>query len=216
MTLPLTKPYIALSGLIGAGKTTLANAIGYELNLQVYHEGVATNPYLADFYGDMRRYGFALQIHLLNRRFLEQQKIVWQNEGAVQDRSIYEDVVFARMLNEMGFIDNRDLRTYLDLFRNMSHFMSRPTMIVHLEVSPQEALDRIRKRGREMEKGITLEYLTALHRQYEIFLSEINQTVPVIRIDYSQFHDTKAVVDTVRREFDALKTVRTVAVAGRV
>jgi deoxyadenosine kinase len=212
MTLSFIKPHIALSGLIGAGKTTLADELGKQLNLKVYHEGVATNTYLNDFYKDMKKHGFALQIHLLNRRFREQQTIIWQDEGAVQDRSFYEDTVFARMLHETGNMDARDLQTYLDLFKNMSNFMRRPTMIVHLEVTPEEALARIRKRARVMEAGITLEYLQALHREYEVFIAEINQSIPVIRIDYSKFHDVDEIVATVKREFDALKIVRVVKV----
>jgi deoxyadenosine kinase len=116
------------------------------------------------------------------------------------------------MLHETGNMDARDLQTYLDLFKNMSNFMRRPTMIVHLEVTPEEALARIRKRARVMEAGITLEYLQALHREYEVFIAEINQSIPVIRIDYSKFHDVDEIVATVKREFDALKIVRVVKV----
>lgn len=212
MTQSFAKPHIALSGLIGAGKTTLADALGVALKLKVYHEGVASNPYLDDFYKDMKQYGFALQIHLLNHRFREQQTIIWQGEGAIQDRSAYEDVVFARMLAASGFISARDLKTYLDLFQNMSNFMRRPTLIVHLEVTPEEALKRIKGRKRAMESGITLEYLQALHAQYEIFIAEINQSIPVIRIDYAKFHDVDEIVATVKREFEALKVVRVVKV----
>lgn len=183
--------YIALSGLIGAGKTTLSKELGRVLNLKVYHEPVADNPYLADFYGDMKQHGFAMQIYLLNERFRQQQAIVWSGNSAVQDRSIYEDKVFAAMLRDDGIISERNYATYEQLFANMSKFMSRPTLLVYLDVKPETALQRIEARGRACENSITLEYLAKLHASYERFINEIAKTVQVLRIDYSQFHDAK-------------------------
>ena len=96
----LENVYISIAGLIGAGKTTLATALGKTLNLPVHFEPVSDNAYLEDFYADMSRYGFPLQIYLLNKRFRQQQQIVWEGRGGVQDRTIYEDAIFAKMLRE--------------------------------------------------------------------------------------------------------------------
>jgi deoxyadenosine/deoxycytidine kinase len=101
----------------------------------VYYEPVADNEYLADFYRDTARYAFSTQIYLLNRRFQQHQEIIWRGGGAVQDRTIYEDAVFARTLVDQGLMDERDYRTYLQLFRHMSNFMCRPNMIVYLDLS---------------------------------------------------------------------------------
>lgn len=112
----MQRVYISIAGLIGAGKTSLATALGEVLELPVYYEPVEDNQYLDDFYEDMAKYGFALQVHLLNKRFRQQQEIVWSEAGAVQDRTIYEDAIFARMLADGGLMDQRDYETYLSLF----------------------------------------------------------------------------------------------------
>jgi deoxyadenosine/deoxycytidine kinase len=158
--------FISLSGLIGAGKTTLATALAESLGVPVHYEKVVDNVYLEDFYRDMPTYAFPLQIYLLNHRFRQHQQITWQGQGAVQDRSIYEDKIFCQMLREAGHISKRDFDTYNELFNNMTNFMRRPSLIVHLDVTPAESLERIRLRGRASEQGITLEYLTALYAGY--------------------------------------------------
>ena len=121
--------FIAISGMIGAGKSTLAKALGEVLDLPVYYEPVMDNEYLADYYKDMKKYAFPLQIYLLNRRFKQQQQIIWAGKGGVQDRTIYEDAVFARMLCKAGHMEQRDYETYLSLFNNMvSTFTNVRTM----------------------------------------------------------------------------------------
>lgn len=135
--------FIGISGLIGAGKTTLATSLSKVLNLPVYYEEVLDNSYLEDFYQDMRKYSFPLQIHLLNKRFRQQQQIIWQGRGGVQDRTIYEDGIFAKMLADSGLMDSRDYATYVELFNNMANFMRRPNIIVHLDVSPKESLGMV-------------------------------------------------------------------------
>jgi deoxyadenosine kinase len=181
--------FIGIAGMIGAGKSTLAAALGKHLDLPVYYEPVADNEYLADFYRDTRRYCFATQIYLLNRRFQQHQEIIWRGGGGVQDRTIYEDAVFARMLVDIGLMEERDYRTYLALFRHMSNFMCRPSVIVYLDVSPERSMERIQARSRDVESGITPEYLTALHQEYERFIQDISRTVPVIRVDWDRFRD---------------------------
>ena len=129
--------FIGIAGLIGAGKTTLATALGKHLGLPVYYEPVADNEYLEDFYRDTAQYAFATQIYLLNRRFQQHQEIIWRGGGGVQDRTIYEDAIFAKTLVNLGLLDDRDYRTYLDLFRHMSNFMCRPNIIIYLDLSPR-------------------------------------------------------------------------------
>ena len=107
--------FIGIAGLIGAGKTTLADALGAHLDLPVYYEPVADNEYLADFYRDPKTYAFATQIYLLNRRFQQHQEVIWRGGGGVQDRTIYEDAVFAKTLVNQGLLDERDYNTYLQL-----------------------------------------------------------------------------------------------------
>jgi deoxyadenosine kinase len=202
--------FIGISGLIGAGKSTLAKALGEELGLPVYYETVEGNSYLADFYKDQAKYAFPLQIQLLNQRFAQQQRIIWTG-GGVQDRTIYEDSVFAKMLMDSGMMDKRDYLTYLDLFANMSNFMRRPTLIVYLDVTPEESLHRIKMRNRNMETDIPLQYLIDLRAAYEDFLVKISKTIPVIRVDYSKFPTAKDMAAMISREYKQMCTIRTVS-----
>src|SRR6476620_11381274 len=159
--------FIGIAGMIGAGKSTLANALGKHLGIDCYYEPVTDNEYLADFYRDTSRYSFAMQVYLLNRRFQQHQEIIWRGKSAVQDRTIYEDSIFAKMLAKQGLMDERDYRTYVDLFRNMSNFMCKPSVIIYLDVSPESSAERIRMRSRDVESKIELGYLKALHDGYE-------------------------------------------------
>jgi deoxyadenosine kinase len=193
--------FIGIAGLIGAGKTTLATALGQHLDLPVYYEPVQDNEYLADFYRDTPRYAFATQIYLLNRRFQQHQEIIWRGGGGVQDRTIYEDAVFAKMLADEGIMEERDYRTYLNLFRHMSNFMRRPNVIVFLDLTPETSLARIRARERAVESGITLEYLGALHREYASFIRNISRTVPVIRVDYERYRNAEEMAQVIEREY---------------
>lgn len=187
--------------MIGAGKSTLATALGEHLGLPVYYEPVADNEYLADFYRDTARYSFAMQIYLLNRRFQQHQEIIWRGGGGVQDRTIYEDAVFAKMLSENGLMEPRDYATYLQLFRNMSNFMCRPNVIVYLDVSPARSMERVNMRSRNVESGITLEYLTALHQEYANFVAQISRSIPVIRVDWDRFRTVEDMATMVEREY---------------
>jgi deoxyadenosine kinase len=117
--------FIGISGLIGAGKTTLATELGKVLNLPVYYEPVVENEYLEDFYRDMKRYSFSFQIYLLNCRFRQHQQVLWNGTGGIQDRTLYEDSIFAKVLYEEGNMEEREYKTYLNLFRNMSNFMKK-------------------------------------------------------------------------------------------
>lgn len=193
--------FIGIAGLIGAGKTTLAEALGAHLGLPVYYEPVGDNEYLADFYRDTAKYAFATQIYLLNRRFQQHQEIIWRGGGGVQDRTIYEDAVFAKTLVDQKLMDERDYRTYRQLFRHMSNFMCRPNVIVYLDLEPETSLERVRQRNRDVESGLSIEYLRALRREYESFIEDISRTVTVIRVSWEKYRDAAEMAEVIEREY---------------
>ena len=202
--------FVGIAGLIGAGKTTLATALGEHLDLPVYFEPVADNEYLSDFYGDPGKYAFATQIYLLNRRFQQHQEIIWKGGGAVQDRTIYEDAVFAKTLVRQGLMDDRDYRTYVELFKHMSNFMCRPNVIVFLDLSPESSMARIQQRSRDVESGIELSYLEALYEEYQAFIQDIARTVPVIRVNWEEYRDASEMAEMIKREYFHKSFIRNV------
>jgi len=193
--------FIGIAGMIGAGKSTLATALGKHLDIDVYYEPVKDNEYLEDFYRDTARYSFATQIYLLNRRFQQHQEIIWKGRSAVQDRTIYEDSVFAKMLVGLGLMEERDYRTYQSLFEHMSNFMCRPNVIVYLDVSPERSMERIKRRSRGVESGISMEYLKALYQGYEEFIADISRLTPVIRVDYDRFRSVEEMANVIQQEY---------------
>jgi len=197
----LQELFIGIAGLIGAGKTTLATALGEHLGLPVYYEPVQDNEYLEDFYRDPKRYAFGTQIYLLNRRFQQHQEIIWRGGGGVQDRTIYEDAVFAQTLVAQGLLDARDYETYLQLFRHMSNFMCRPNVIIFLDLSPESSMERIKQRSRDVESGIDMAYLHALHAEYRRFITDIARTVPVIRVSWEEYRDVEEMASVIEREY---------------
>ena len=200
--------FIGISGIIGAGKTTLATALGKVMNLPVYYEPIVENEYLTDFYADMKKYSFSFQIYLLNVRFRQHQQILWNGTGGIQDRTLYEDSIFAKVLYEDGNMEEREYLTYLNLFKNMSNFMKEITLIVHLDVCPEEALRRIKLRARGCETGITVEYLTKLYNAYEEFLGEISQVIPVIRVNYSKFKTAEEMAGIIKEEYYKMHNIK--------
>ncbi len=191
-------------------QSTLATALAKKLDLPVFYEPVVDNIYLEDFYTDMKKYAFPLQVYLLNARFKQHQQIIWQDVGGVQDRTIYEDSVFAKVLRDSGAMDDRDYQTYLELFRNMSNFMQKPNIIVHLDVTPEESLERIKARARGCEVTIGLDYLKLLHKAYDEFIDAIAKVIPVIKVRWDMFRPVDEVVEHIAEEYAKITNIRNV------
>ncbi|MBQ9395127.1 MAG: deoxynucleoside kinase [Proteobacteria bacterium] len=202
--------FIGIAGMIGAGKSTLATSLANHLGIKAYYEPVENNEYLEDFYRDTAKYSFNMQVYLLTRRFQQHQEIIWRGESAVQDRTIYEDSVFAAMLAESGLMEERDYRTYVQLFRYMSNFMCKPNVIVYLDVKPERSMERIQMRNRNVESGISLEYLQNLYRHYQKFIEEISRIIPVISVDYDRFATAEEMAKVIQTEYLAHSFKRSV------
>ncbi len=202
--------FIGIAGMIGAGKSTLATSLAKHLGIKAYYEPVENNEYLADFYRDTPKYAFQMQVYLLTQRFRQHQEIIWRGESAVQDRTIYEDSVFAAMLAKSGLMEERDYRTYKQLFQYMSNFMCKPNVIVYLDVTPERSLERIKMRNRDVETNVSIEYLTNLYEEYQIFLKDISKVIPVINIDYDHFATVDEMAQVIQREYLDHSFMRTV------
>jgi deoxyadenosine kinase len=191
---------IAISGIIGAGKSTLCKNLGDIMNCDVFYEPVKENPYLEKFYKDMKKYACIMQIYLLKERFNKHQQMVWSQRNIIQDRSIYEDVIFAKMLRESGDIDELDFETYRDLYSAMTSFLRQPDLIVYLDVKPEIALKRIKKRSRNCETSIPLSYLENLQKGYEEWLEDVDGRIPVLKLDWNEFMKAKDVANLISKE----------------
>lgn len=160
--------FVAIAGNIGAGKSSLTRLLAERFTWKPYYESVDDNPYLADFYGDMLRWSFHLQMYFLANRFKSHKHIVDSGTSVIQDRSIYEDAeIFARNLYEMGRMTERDYTTYVSLFHVMMTYLKPPDLMIYLRASVDTLERQIGKRGREFEKGIERAYLERLNGHYE-------------------------------------------------
>ncbi|MGK5085196.1 deoxynucleoside kinase [Bdellovibrionota bacterium FG-1] len=165
------KIFIAVAGNIGTGKTTLSRMLSERFGWNAHFEAVANNPYLADFYQDMGRWSFPLQIFFLNNRFKAHQDITQGPNSAIQDRSIYEDAnIFARNLFENGMMEKRDYHNYLDLYHSMCQFLNPPDLVIYLRKSLPRLKEHITRRARDYEKNIPDKYLVDLNRYYDEWL----------------------------------------------
>jgi deoxyadenosine/deoxycytidine kinase len=176
--------FLAIAGNIGVGKTTLTSRISEQLHLKPFYERVINNPYLDDFYRDMGRWSFNLQVFFLSQRFIDQRTISESSVPCVQDRSIYEDAeIFAYILHKQGYMSDRDYENYCDLFQVMTDYLRKPDLIVYLRASTWTLITRIRKRGREFEKKITIEYLHELNEAYARWIKSVQQRINILTID---------------------------------
>ncbi|MBR6250858.1 MAG: deoxynucleoside kinase [Bacteroidales bacterium] len=176
--------YIGIAGNIGSGKTSLTKILCDRYGWEVYYENESDNPYLSDFYNDMSRWSFNMQILFFVRRFRALQKLLWSNITVVQDRTIYEDAyIFADNLFHMGLMQKRDYETYRELFRTMENFIRRPDLLIYLRASVPTLLQQIKKRNREYEQNISPEYLQYLNERYENWIAKYKGDHLIIDVD---------------------------------
>ncbi len=175
---------IGIAGNIGVGKTTLTRNLAARLKWKPYYESVIDNPYLNDFYLDMKRWSFNLQIYFLAHRFSTQKEIFDLGQPAIQDRTIYEDVeIFAKSLYEQGYMNDRDYRTYRELFNDMVYFLPQPDLIIYLKASLKTLHARIKMRGRDFEKTISPDYLEYLNLAYDRWMKEAQEKFTVLTVN---------------------------------
>ena len=201
-------PFVGLAGNIGVGKTTFTEIIAEKLGWIPYYESVADNPYLIDFYRDMSRWSFNLQVYFLHKRFKTHHEMSMSNGGVIQDRTIYEDVeIFACNLYEMKFMDKRDWHNYLDLFGIMTSYLRKPDLIIYLKASTDTLLTRINNRSRDYEKSIDPEYLHTLNVAYNKWISNIKD-IPVLNVKTDRFNifEDKEKLDSIMNEMNELLT----------
>jgi deoxyadenosine/deoxycytidine kinase len=160
--------HIAIVGNIGAGKTTLTELLAKNYGWDPLFEAVDNNPYLEDFYSDMKRWSFNLQIYFLNSRYRQIVEIQKRGLNIIQDRTIYEDAyIFAENLHDMGLMTTRDYENYQSMFDNVIEFIKPPDLLVYLKASVPTLVNNIQRRGREYESGIRLDYLSKLNEKYD-------------------------------------------------
>lgn len=167
--------FVVVAGNIGSGKTTLTKKLSDRLGWKPHFESVSDNPYLADFYKDMDRWSFPLQVYFLTHRFNTHKMIEGIPASSVQDRSIYEDAnIFARALAESGKLDARDYQNYKTLYESMIQYLSPPTLMIFLRRSVPKLQERIKQRGRDYEQSIPVDYLTSLNNYYDDWYANYN------------------------------------------
>lgn len=202
--------HIAIVGNIGAGKTTLTGLLAKHYGWEALYETVDNNPYLEDFYSDMKRWSFNLQIYFLNNRF--QQIVDIQNfqRNVVQDRTIYEDAyIFAENLHDMGLMTTRDHDNYQAIFSNITSFIKPPDLLVYLRASVPTLVNNIQRRGREYEAGIRIDYLSKLNEKYETWIRAYKAGKLLILdkdvLDFSNSpEDLGIVIQSIEREINGL------------
>ncbi|MBR6279844.1 MAG: deoxynucleoside kinase [Bacteroidales bacterium] len=196
--------HIAVAGNIGSGKTTLTKMLAAHYGWKPRFESVDFNPYLADFYEDMERWSFNLQIYFLNKRFKDVVEISRCSDVIIQDRTIYEDArIFAPNLHAMGLMSTRDFENYSDLFDLMMSLVSPPDLLIYLRSSIPNLISQIQKRGREYEKSIRIDYITGLNDRYEEWIRGYKGNLLVIDADNVKFGNRPEDFEKVTNMIDA-------------
>ncbi len=194
--------HIAVAGNIGSGKTTLTRMLSKRYGWIPRYEPADNNPYLADFYADMPRWSFNLQIYFLNKRFKEVVEISKSSDTIIQDRTIFEDAkIFAPNLHEMGMMSDRDFENYTDLFDLMISLVKLPDLMIYIKSTIPNLVSQIQKRGREFEKSIRIDYLQGLNNRYEEWISNYKGPLMIIDGDTCKFgnnpHDFQQITDKI-------------------
>ena len=180
--------HVAIAGNIGSGKTTLTRMLAAKYGWKPRFESVDYNPYLADFYEDMERWSFNLQIYFLNKRFKDVVEISKSEDVIIQDRTIYEDArIFAPNLHGMGLMSTRDFENYSDLFDLMMSLVNPPDLLIYLRSSIPNLVSQIQKRGREYEKSIRIDYITGLKERYENWIKDYKSRLLILDVDRLKF-----------------------------
>ncbi|WP_419801138.1 deoxynucleoside kinase [Mucilaginibacter sp.] len=202
--------HIAVVGNIGAGKTTLTELLAKNYGWQPQYESVDNNPYLEDFYGDMKRWSFNLQIFFLNSRFQQIMEIQKSKANIIQDRTIYEDAfIFAANLRDMDLMTERDYDNYRKIFDNITSFIKPPDLLIYLKASVPTLVNNIQRRGREYEIGIRLDYLSKLNEKYEKWIKGYNSGKLLIldkdKLDFANnTEDLSSVIEKIEVEINGL------------
>ena len=196
---------VSVAGNIGSGKTTLTTLLAKHYNWEAYFEAVDENPYLNDFYEDMQRWSFNLQIYFLNTRFNKIQELRKNGKDVIQDRTIYEDAfIFAPNLHSMGLMTSRDFESYFSLFELMNGFIQPPDLLIYLRASVPTLVNQIQKRGRDYEESIRLDYLKRLNERYEAWISEYEDgKLLIIDVDENNFSENAGDLGEVIQKIDA-------------
>jgi deoxyadenosine/deoxycytidine kinase len=202
--------HIAVAGNIGSGKTTLTRLLSKHYGWEAHYEDIDDNPYLNDFYNDMQRWSFNLQIYFLNSRFNHILSFRKSGKTLIQDRTIYEDAyIFAPNLHSMGLMSTRDFENYFTLFNLMSSLIKPPDLVIYLRASVPTLVRQIQKRGRKYEENIRLDYLKRLNERYEAWIEAYNlDRLLIIDVDNNNFSDNpedlSIVIDKVNAEIHGL------------
>ena len=201
--------HIAIAGNIGSGKTTLTRMLAAQYKWTPKFESVDYNPYLADFYEDMERWSFNLQIYFLNKRFKDVVDISKSNEVIIQDRTIYEDArIFAPNLHGMGLMSTRDFENYSDLFDLMMSLVNPPDLLIYLRSSIPNLVSQIQKRGRDYEKSIRIDSITGLNERYQNWINDYKHRLLILDVDRLKFEsnpdDFREICDKIDAELFGL------------
>ena len=201
--------HIAIAGNIGSGKTTLTRLLSKHFGWKPHFEEVDNNPYLESFYDDMKRWSFNLQIYFLNSRFRQVMDIRKSGENIIQDRTIYEDAyIFAANLYDMGLMETRDYQNYEALFELMCSYLQAPDLLIYLRASVPTLVRQIQKRNRDYEQSIRLDYLKALNKRYENWISGYNKGKLLIiesdNIELENPEDLSGIIDRINASLNGL------------
>ncbi|NLR94801.1 MULTISPECIES: deoxynucleoside kinase [Flammeovirga] len=197
--------YIAIAGNIGSGKTTLTGKLAEHFGWEPRYESADDNPYLEDFYEDMSKWAFPLQIYFLNSRYRQVMEVSRTEQPIIQDRSLYEDAhIFSRQLNADGHLTDRDAECFKSVFDSVTETAPAPDLLIYLRTSVPQLLDHIRKRGREYEQSISRAYLTGLNEYYEEWISNYDSgKLLIIDMEDKDFVENSADLQQIIGSIDA-------------